>query len=76
MCKGLGGSRDSKDSIIASLSYDIENLLFYFLEINVLLLFSAFIKLNPNSSNHLIRRLIDIKLSLFGLITINQTKLD
>ena len=37
---------------------------------------SASIKPNPNGSNHLIRRLIDIKLSLFGLITINQTKLD
>jgi hypothetical protein len=37
---------------------------------------SAFIKPNLNGSNHLIRRLIDIKLSLFGLITINQTKLD
>jgi len=33
--------------------------------------FSAFIKPNPNGSNHLIRRLIDIKLSLFSLITIN-----
>ena len=71
MCKGLSRLRNSKDSIIASLLYDIENLLFYFLKINILLFFSIFIKLNPNSLNHLIRRLIDIKLSLFSLITIN-----
>ena len=71
MCKRLGGLRDSKNFIIASLLYNIENLLFYFLKINVLLLFSVFIKLNPNSSNYLIRHLIDIKLSLFSLITIN-----
>ena len=71
MCKGLSRLRNSKDSIIASLLYNIENLLFYFLEINVLLFFSVFIKLNLNSSNHFIRRLINIKLSLFSLITIN-----
>ena len=71
MCKGLSRLRDSKDSIIASLLYNIENLLFYFLKINILLLFSIFIKLNPNSSNHFIRRLINIKLNLFSLITIN-----
>ena len=71
MCKKLNKLRDSKDFIIASLLYNIENLLFYFLKINILLFFSIFIKLNPNSLNHLIRRLIDIKLSLFSLITIN-----
>ena len=71
MCKRLNRLRDSKNFIIASLLYNIENLLFYFLKINVLLLFSTFIKPNPNSSNHLIRHLIDIKLSLFSLITIN-----
>ena len=71
MCKRLSGLRDSKDSIIASLLYNIKNLLFYFLKINVLLFFSIFIKLNLNSSNHFIRHLIDIKLNLFSLITIN-----
>ena len=71
MCKKLSKLRDSKDFIIASLLYNIENLLFYFLKINILLFFSIFIKLNPNSLNHLIRRLIDIKLSLSSLITIN-----
>ena len=71
MCKKLSGLRDSKDSIIVSLLYNIKNLLFYFLKINVLLFFSIFIKLNLNSLNYLIRRLIDIKLSLFSLITIN-----
>ena len=45
MYKRLGRLRDSKDFIIASLSYNIENLLFYFLEINVLL--STFIKPDP-----------------------------
>ena len=59
MCKKLNKLRDSKDFIIASLLYNIENLLFYFLKINILLFFSIFIKLNPNSLNHLIRRLID-----------------
>jgi hypothetical protein len=71
MCKRLSRLRDSKNSIIASLLYDIKNLLFYFFEINILLFFSIFIKLNPNSLNYLIRRLIDIKLNLFSLITIN-----
>ena len=71
MYKGLSGLKDSKNSIIASLLYNIENLLFYFLKINVLLLFSTFIKLNLNNSNYLIRRLIDIKLSLFSLRIIN-----
>ena len=71
MCKRLDRSRDSKDFIIASLLYNIKNLLFYFLKINVLLLFSIFIKLNLNSLNYFIRYLIDIKLNLFSLITIN-----
>ena len=38
MCKRLGRLRDFKDSIIASLLYNIENLLFYFFKINILLL--------------------------------------
>ena len=71
MCKKLSRLRNFKNSIIASLLYNIENLLFYFLEINVLLLFSIFIKLNLNSLNHFIRCLINIKLNLFSLITIN-----
>ena len=71
MCKGLNRLRDSKDFIITFLLYNIENLLFYFLKINILLFFSVFIKLNLNSSNHFIRHLIDIKLNLFSLITIN-----
>ena len=71
MCKKLNKLRDSKDFIIASLLYNIENLLFYFLKINILLFFSIFIKLNLNSLNYLIRYLIDIKLNLFSLIIIN-----